>query len=154
MSNEPTPNVKKIVGLDAGHYWVRHPEGSRFVVLYQPPCWYCAGVKNAITFDPEMIIGPVMTPDAADQFGPLSETCIKLSSTILTIDAAVSPWLKIALDDEKVHPKMKADIETYMNAVNEAFVGTIIEIADTKQMMDMAADGLKVGLVDGGGLGK
>lgn len=131
---QPKPvKVKGFGGLMPGHYWIRHPDGTRFVGLYQPPAWYAPAVAKAIPVKPEMVIGPALPPEAAEQLQPLTESCMKLGGVIMAMDEIAGPLLA-EMDRagrDQTGPAREGFVRmynAYKQVFNEAFNGTVIEM--------------------------
>ena len=64
VANSQQFGINGTLGLQQNtYYWLRHPEGTRFIAKLEGDCWYTFGVQWAIAVTRDQVICPVKIPE-------------------------------------------------------------------------------------------
>jgi hypothetical protein len=60
----PEFGLNSTLGLTQNeYYWIRHPEGTRFIAKLEANCWYTVGCQWAINVTRDQVICMVKAPE-------------------------------------------------------------------------------------------
>ena len=63
-SDQQSFGINGLVGLEQNqYYWLRHPEGTRFVAKLENDYWWSVGIPYAINVTRDQVICKVVPPE-------------------------------------------------------------------------------------------